>query len=203
MALYPCRDCNRPLSITAETCPHCGAKEPHAHPKRGAPLKVPLIIGAAALGFWGFISVLMLGDTAPAGRDAPPERATVSEPYTPPDWSHIKTYKQAQEECPDQNNECRRVAVVNEWGAMCSTWLRMETSHGFLPETRDNLDALFNGRLFIRDRGVVELTGSKAETDDLGWHYRYGCRVDTWQEKITGIAVPARADKELEYTTFD
>lgn len=202
MALHPCRDCNRPLGITADTCPHCGAKAPHDHPKRGAALKVPLVVAAAAVGFWGFISVLALSDTAPASRDPQPQHATASEPYTPPDWSHIKTYQQAQTECPTRNNECRRVAVVNEWGTMCSTWLRMESSHGFLPEARDNPDEMFNGRLFIRKRGVVELTGTKAETDEAGWHYRYGCRIDTWQEKITGIAVPTRADRDLEYTTF-
>jgi len=172
------------------------------HPKRTAALSTPLIIAAAALGFWGFISVLMFGESAPASGDSRPQTATSSESYTPPDWSHIETYQQGQRECPDQNNECRRVAAVNEWGAMCSTWLRMESPHAVSPEARDNPDALFNGRLFIRDHGVIELTGSKAETDDVGWHYRYGCRIDTSEERITGLALPTRADQELEYMTF-
>ncbi|MBT12288.1 MAG: hypothetical protein CMI02_09655 [Oceanospirillaceae bacterium] len=167
-----------------------------------APLKAPLLVfgGIVCTGIVIALFASGSGESAPTVT-AP---ATVAEhnAYTPPSWPRLTTYREAEAKCPTPHNECRRVAAVNEWGAMCSTWLQMETSHRFLPQAMGDPNALFNGRLFIRERGVIVLTGTRAAPDEAGFHYHYGCRVDTWNERITGIAVPIRVDQELSFIEF-
>jgi hypothetical protein len=59
MSLAPCRDCGKPISTQAETCPACGARFPTASGKRilkGVLLSVVVLLVLAA----GLITVAVL-----------------------------------------------------------------------------------------------------------------------------------------------
>ena len=166
------------------------------------PLKGPLLVfgGIVCTGIVIAVLVGSAGESSPTSTSPAP--VAEREARTPPSWPSPTSYRDAEAKCPATHNECRRLAAVHEWGAMCGALLRMEASHRFLPKSEGGPNALFNGRLVIRDQGVIVLIGSQAARDNAGVLYHYGCRVDTRESLITGIAAPVRVDQELSFIEF-
>jgi hypothetical protein len=155
-----------------------------------------MAVALIGIGFWVGVIYLFTNDI---GSTPDPVQTKTSlqpaqpKPYTPPDWSHIDSVRQAETECPANHNICMLHGVIAEWGSQCKQWILLETDKSFTAKGNGDIYELFNTRLIKNPDGQYILRGIEMKgfwDDGLEYRYEYGCRIDPVRGIITGIAPP-------------